>query len=165
MESELYSRKVMIASMAAYIINRMNAQSLNVVYLDINDKVTYSKFIGDNKAYHITPYMVERKDDGNIVIRATEAVEREDGYLGQEEVEVPLNGENEFQFQILSDIINEIDVTYGRYFTIGYLCNDGCFSTIIKEKKSLMFENYQDAEKYMKKIQPKYKHKLEIKRL
>ena len=166
MESELYSRKVMIASMAAYIINRMNVCEINAVNLQFGDKVVYSKLIGNNKTYQITPIMVVRKNDGNIVIRANETEEREDGYMRiDDEVELPLNGDNEFQFQILSDIINEIDITYGRYFTIGFLCYDGSFSPLIKKNKSLMFEAYQDAEKYLKKIQPKYKHRLEIKRL
>lgn len=165
MESEMYSRKVMIESMGSYIINKMNVLKLDEMLLNYGEKVTYSKFIGENEAYHITPTKVVKKDDGSVVICAIEAEEREDGYLANQEIELALNGNNEFQFQILSDIINEMDIIYGRYFLVGYLCYDGSFAPIIKGKKSLMFDNYENAENYKKKIQKNYKHILEIKKM
>ena len=80
-------------------------------------------------------------------------------------MEIPLNGDNEFQFQILSDIINAMDIVYGRYFTIGYFGLDGNFLPIVKEKSTLKFDDYDNAKNYAEKIQKNYKHKLEIKRL
>lgn len=54
---------------------------------------------------------------------------------------------------------------YLEKYAIGYTCFDGSFSTIIKNKKSVMFDNYTDAEKEMKNIQKNYKHRLEIKKM
>lgn len=162
MESELYSRKVMIESMAYYIINRMNV--LNVSSLEFGEKVTYSKYIGNNNLYCITATKVNN-ENGNFVICGYESEKREDGYLSTEKVEIPLNGDNEFQFQILSSIINEMDIVYGRYFTIGYFGIDGNFSPIVKGKCILKFDEYDNAKNYVEKAQKNYKHKLEIKRL
>lgn len=162
MESELYSRKVMIESMASYIINRMNV--LNVSSLEFWEKETYSKYFGINKSYHITATKV-KNENGNFVICGYESEKREDGYLTTENVEIPLNGDNEFQFQILSDIINLMDIVYGRYFTIGYFGVDGNFLPIVKEKYTLKFDDYENAKNYAEKVQKNYKHRLEIKRL
>jgi hypothetical protein len=162
MESELYSRKVMIESMASYIINRMNI--LNVLSLELGEKVTYSKYIINNKIYRITATKV-KNENGNFVICGYESEEGKNGYLSTENVEIPLNGDNEFQFQILSDIINAMDIVYGRYFTIGYFGLDGNFLPIVKEKSTLKFDDYDNAKNYAEKIQKNYKHKLEIKRL
>lgn len=158
MESELYSRKVMIESMASYIINKMNV--LNVLSLELGGQVTYSKCVGS----YITATKV-KNENGNFSICCYESKKREDGCLSTENVEIPLNGDNEFQFQILSDIINVMDIVYGRYFTIGYFGLDGNFLPIVKEKCTLKFNDYENAKNYAEKIQKNYKHKLEIKRL
>lgn len=56
-------------------------------------------------------------------------------------------------------------MSYLGKYVIGYICFDGSFSTIIKNKKSVMFDNYTEAEKEMKNIQKNYKHILEIKKM
>lgn len=48
-------------------------------------------------------------------------------------------------------------------YSVGFLCYDGSFSFIIKNKASVVFNTYDEAYEFKKKIQPKYKHLLEVK--
>lgn len=50
-------------------------------------------------------------------------------------------------------------------YILGFLCHDGCFSVIYKNGKQYEFTTYQEAEEEIKKLQPKYKHRLESFRL
>ena len=50
-------------------------------------------------------------------------------------------------------------------YSIGFLCYDGSFSFIIKNKNHIKFDTYEEASAFKKKIQPKYKHFLEVKQL
>lgn len=48
-----------------------------------------------------------------------------------------------------------------RNFYIGFLCHNGNF-TIIKNNGNIGFDTRKEAEEYIKKFQPKYKHRLEV---
>lgn len=47
-------------------------------------------------------------------------------------------------------------------FYVGFLCYDGSFAMLIKNHKGVGFRTRKQAEDHIKKIQPKYKHRLEI---
>lgn len=47
-------------------------------------------------------------------------------------------------------------------FYVGFLCYDGSFAMLIKNHKGIGFETYEDAQEYIKKVQSKYKHRLEV---
>lgn len=47
-------------------------------------------------------------------------------------------------------------------YYIGFRCYDGSFSMLIKNQESIGFDTRKEAESHIKKIQKKYKHKLEV---
>jgi hypothetical protein len=47
-------------------------------------------------------------------------------------------------------------------YYIGFRCYDGSFSMVIKNHKNLGFNTRKESEEHIKKIQPKYKHHLEV---
>jgi len=47
-------------------------------------------------------------------------------------------------------------------YYIGFRCYDGSFAMLIKNHESLGFNKRKEAEEHIKKIQPKYKHHLEV---
>lgn len=47
-------------------------------------------------------------------------------------------------------------------YYIGFLCHDGSFAILAKNHKSLGFNTRKEAEEHIKKIQQKYKHRLEV---
>lgn len=47
-------------------------------------------------------------------------------------------------------------------FYIGFLCCDGSFAILIKDHKGVGFYTRKKAEEHIKKIQPRYKHRLEV---
>ena len=49
-----------------------------------------------------------------------------------------------------------------RNFYIGFLCYDGSFTLLIKNKENIGFDTRKEAEEYIEKIQPKYKHHLGV---
>ena len=47
-------------------------------------------------------------------------------------------------------------------YYVGFTCYDGSFAMIIKNHKGVGFDTYEEAKEHIKKIQPKYKHRLEV---
>ena len=47
-------------------------------------------------------------------------------------------------------------------YYIGFLCYDGSFAMLIKNHAGVGFDTRKEADEHIKKIQPKYKHHLEV---
>lgn len=48
-----------------------------------------------------------------------------------------------------------------KYY-VGYYCHDGSFAILIKNQEGIGFDTRKEAEEYIEKVQPKYKHHLGV---